>query len=281
MGGRGSKFISYQNSDSDSGVDIGIIFDILDNLDDDVDTDLLHKGYTEKLKQKNVHIKKSTDKISEEILLANIAKVDEMINKYKKTTKVLQKHNEELRIRSHILPTNVSAAFISSQTDFEHLQVIYNKDIQHMNKERLENETRQQIKQKYWTRSDDLVNHTISHEYGHYIQRILMERDIQKNNEDKERRQKLISDINKTKNLNKTKKLIQEYSEEYATKYIKSVQRVCRKNFGRDYEKNVLSGYSTKNNREYFAEIFCNSETNTYPDDIGKAMQIYLKKKLK
>lgn len=281
MGGRGSKFISYQNSNSNSGVEIGIISDILDNLDEDVDTKLLHKGYTEKLKQKNVHIKKSTDNISEEILLTNIAKVDEMVNKYKKTTKMLQKHGEELRIRSHTLPSNVSAAFISSQTDFEHLQVVYNKDVQYMNKERLENEVKAQINQRYWTRSDDLINHTISHEYGHYIQRILMERDIQKNVKDKERKQKLISDIKKSKSSNRTKRLIQEYSEEYATKYIKSVQRVCRKHFGRDYEQKTLSDYGTESNREYFAEIFCNSETNVYPDDIGNAMKIYLNKKLK
>ncbi len=281
MGGRGSEFLSYQNFNSTSGVDYGIMAEILGGMDDDLDTKLPHKGFTEKLKQKNIHIKESTDKISEDILLANIKKVDEMANKYQKSTKTLKKHKEELRIRSHILQNGVEAAFMSSKTKFENLQVVYNQDIQFSTKERIEERTKDQIKQEYWTRSDDLVNHTISHEYGHYIQRILMQRDIQKNKEDKERREKLIADIKKSASQRKAQHLIDVYSEEYATRYIKSVQRVCRKNFGRDYEKVKLSDYGTESNREYFAEIFCNSETNTNPDDIGKAMQIYLKKKLK
>lgn len=281
MGGRGSEFLSYQNFNSTSGVDYGILSDILASMYDDLDTKLPHKGFTEKLKQKNIHIKESTDKISEDILLANIKKVDEMANKYQKSTKTLKKHNEELRIRSYILPNDVEAAFVSSEKELKHLQVVYNQDIQFSTKERLEERTKDQIDREHWTRSDDLVNHTISHEYGHYLQRILMERDIQKNNADKERKQKLIADIKKAKNNEEIEKLTQQYSEEYATRYIKSIQRVCRKNFGRDYEKKILSKYGTSSDREYFAEIFCNSETNNNPDDIGKAMQIYLNKKLK
>lgn len=281
MGGRGSAYISYKNSNSSSGVDIGLMADIIDSMEDDPDTKLPHKGYTQKLKDKNIHIKKSTDNISEQILVPNAIKVNELTNKYTRTTKTLQRTNEQLRIRSNKLSNNVSAAFISSQTDFENLQVVYNKDIQYMNKDRLEKLTQDQIQSKYWTKSDDLINHTITHEYGHYIQRVLMERDVRKNKEDKARRQKLLADIDQSKSTGKTQSLIQEYSEEYATKYIKKVQRICRKNFGRDYEKKVLSRYGTECNREYFAEIFCNAETNTNPDDIGKAMKIYLNKKLK
>lgn len=281
MGGRGSAYISYKNSNSSSGVDIGLMADIIDTMEDDPDTKLPHKGYTQTLKDKHIHIKKSTDNIDEAIMVPNANKVQELTNKYTKTTKTLQKNDEQLRIRSSTLSNNVAAAFISSPVEFKNLQVVYNKDIQFMNKERLEQHTKNEIDSKFWTKSDDLVNHTITHEYGHYIQRVLMERDIAQHNEDKARKQKLLSDIDQSKSQIKTQKLIQEYSEEYATKYIKSVQKVCRKNFGRDYEKETLSRYSETSNREYFAEIFCNAETNTNPDDIGKAMKIYLSKKLK
>lgn len=281
MGGRGSAYISYKNSKSTSGVDIGLMVDIIDTMEDDPDTKLPHKGYTQKLKDKHIHIKKSTDNIDEAIIVPNAHKVQELTNKYTKTTKTLQKNDEQLRIRSNKLSNNVAAAFISSPVEFKNLQVVYNQDIQFMNKERLERQAKNEINSGFWTKSDDLVNHTITHEYGHYIQRILMERDISQHNEDKARKQKLLSDIDQSKSRSKTQKLIQEYSEEYATKYIKSIQRVCRKNFGRDYEKEKLSDYSTESNREYFAEIFCNAETNTNPDDIGKAMKIYLNKKLK
>lgn len=283
MGGRGSAYISYKNSNSSSGVDIGLMADIIDTMEDDPDTKLPHKGYTQSLKDKHIHIKKSTDNIDEAIVVPNANKVQELTNKYTKTTKTLQKNDEQLRIRSSKLSSNVSAAFISSQTEFKNLQVVYNQDIQFMNKERLERQTQKQIDSGFWTKSDneDLVNHTITHEYGHYVQRILMERDITQHNEDKARRNELIEDIKKSKSTSNTQKLIQEYSEEYATKYIKSVQKICRKNFGRDYETKILSRYGTESNREYFAEIFCNAETNTNPDDIGKAMQIFLNKKLK
>lgn len=283
MGGRGSAFISYENSNGSSGIDLNIIDNILDSIDEDKDTKLPHDGYTDKLKSNNIHIKESTDKISEDILVPNATKIYDMSQKYKKPTKELKNQQQELRVRSHKLNDSVNAMFSSSPTNFENLQIIYNHDIKYMTKERLEKNTQKQIESNYWTRSDkdELVNHTISHEYGHFIQRVLMERDIQKNKQDKERREKLLNDIKSAKTNKKIKDIMQEYAEEYATKYIKSVQRVCRKNFGRDYEKKPLSRYATDSNREYFAEIFCNSETNKNPDDIGKAMKIYLNKKLK
>ena len=283
MGGRGSAFVNYHNANSSSGVDLGILDDIISSVEEDKDTQLSHKGYTEKLKENNIHIKQSTDKISDEILVANAMKINQMTNEYTKTTKMLKKNNEQLRVRAAKMNDKTEAVFVSSQTNFEHLQVVYNKNMQYMNKERLEQQIQNQIDQNFWTKSDknELVNHTISHEYGHYIQRVLMERDIRQHKEDKERRQKLINDIKAhPKNKDKANQLVKKYSEEYATKYIKSVQRICRKNFGRDYEQKILSQYSTENNREYFAEIFCNSATNKNPDDLGKAMQIYLNKKL-
>lgn len=283
MGGRSSAYISYENPSGSSGVDLGIMSDISDSIDDDKDTKLPHSGWTQKLKDKNIHIKESTDKISEQILVPNAMKIHELSQKYGKSTKELKEQKQELRVRSHTMEGSVEAMFSSSPTNFENLQIVYNSDIRYMTKERLETQTQNQIASNFWTHSDkdELVNHTISHEYGHFIQRVLMERDIRSNKQDKERREKLLDDLGKTsKSKSKSYKIIQEYAEEYATKYIKAVQRVCRKNFGRDYEQKPLSDYSRESNREYFAEIFCNSETNKNPDDIGKAMKIYLNKKL-
>ena len=163
MGGRGSAYISYKNSNSSSGVDIGLMADIIDTMEDDPDTKLPHKGYTQRLKDKHIHIKKSTDNIDEAIMVPNANKVQELTNKYTKTTKTLQKNDEQLRIRSSALSNNVAAAFISSPVEFKNLQVVYNKDIQFMNKARLEQHTKNEIDSKFWTKSDDLVNHTITH----------------------------------------------------------------------------------------------------------------------
>lgn len=284
MGGRGSAFVNYYNSSDSSGVDLAILDDIIDNMDSDEDTKLPHSGYTDLLKRKNVHIKESTDKISEKIIVPNATKIHNLINEYTKTSKELKRSDEELRVRADKMQGNVEAMFVHSPVEFNNLQMVYNSDAKYLTRERLEKNTQEQIDQQYWTKSDkdELVNHTITHEYGHFVQRVLMEREVRSDKNAKARYEKLLTDINVNRGKkNKIQKLVQVYDEECATRYIKAVQRVCRKNFGRDYESVKLSEYGETNNREYFAEIFCNAETNRNPDDIGKAMKIYLKKRLK
>lgn len=282
MGGRGSVFVNYYNVEQSSSVDRQLLLDIMDTMDEDVDTKLEHKGYTKILKDKNIHIKQSTDKISEEIIVPNAVKVDELSNKYK-STKVLKENNEQLRIRSAILSAGTEAEFVSNSTDFKNLQLVYNQDARYYNKERLENNVQKQIDIGYWVKSDkeQLINHTVTHEYGHYIQRVLMEKDA-KTPEGKETLDNLIKNLTKNKNTKKRNMLVQKYSEDNATKYIKSIQRIARKEYGRDYENQKLSDYSTKNNREYFAELFCSLNTNkTSQHDLTKAMEMFLKRRFK
>lgn len=284
MGGRGSAFVNYYNESDSSGVDLAILGDIMDSMDSDEDTKLPHSGYTDLLKQKNVHIKESTDNISEKIIVPNATKIHNLINEYTKTSKELKRSDEELRVRADKMPSNTEAMFVHSPVEFNDLQMVYNADAKYLTRERLERNTQEQIDHQYWTKSDndELVNHTITHEYGHFVQRVLMEREIRTDKTAKARHERLLEDLEKANGNNgKIQRLLQSYSEECATRYIKGVQRVCRKNFGRDYEKTILSRYGATNNREYFAEIFCNAETNKNPNDIGKAMKIYLKKRLK
>lgn len=282
MGGRGSAFVNYYSVNLPSSVDRQLLFDILESTEEDKDTKLEHKGYTKILQDKNIHIKQSTDKISEEIIIPNAVKVDELSNKYK-STKELKNNNEQLRIRSAVLSAGTEAEFVSNATEFKNLQLVYNQDAKYYNKERLENNVQKQIDIGHWVKSDkdQLINHTVTHEYGHYIQRVLMEKDAQ-TKEGKESKEKLKQDLKLAKSNKSAYMLVQKYSEDSATKYIKSIQRIARKEYGRDYEKEHLSNYSTTNNREYFAELFCSLNTNSKSqNDLTKAMDIFLKRRFK
>lgn len=282
MGGRGSAFLNNYNTNDSSGVDQQILSDIMITMEDDEDTKLEHNGYTKLLKDKKIHIKQSTDTISEEIIIPNAEKIEQLTKKYKYTAKALDKSNQELRIRSATMPSSVKAMFVSNGTSFENLQLVYNGDLRYSNKEIIEKNTQKQIDIGHWVKSDkdQLVNHTVTHEYGHYVQRCLMYKDSQQK-EGKQKLEKLLNEIENTKSHKKQKELVIKFSEDYATKYYKSIQKIARKEFGRDYEKQSISNYATTNNRETFAELFCSLNTNSNPDnDLVKAMDIYLKRRL-
>lgn len=281
MGGRGSAFISYKNYESSSGVDEQIMAKIMATMDEDKDTELEHNGYTKKLIDKNIHIKQSTDKISEEIIVPNAEKINQLTNKYSYTEKALHKKDEELRVRAAEMPANTEAMFVSNAIDFTNLQLVYNGDIKYSTKERMERNTQEQINMGYWVKSDkeQLINHTVTHEFGHYVQRVLMEKD-QKTKAGQAQYERLIEELKST-NKEKRKTIVRKYSEDYAIKYFNSIQRIARKEYGRDYENQPLSNYAKENTRETFAELFCSLNTNSNPDnDLVKAMEIYLKRRL-
>ena len=160
------------------------------------------------------------------------------------------------------------------------MQVVLNKDLKFSNKERVEQTAKEQIESGYWISCDkeQYVNHTITHEFGHYVQRVLMEKDRQ-TKDGKERYINLKDNIKKCNNQSEVNKLIREYSEEFATKCFKGIQRIHRKNFGKECSSDI-SRYGKENNRETFAELFANLNNSKEPNNLAKAMGIYLEKNM-
>ena len=273
MGGRGSCYLNFNNPNDSSGADFN--FDI-GNPNDEEDTQKEYNGKTEKLLNKNIHIKVSTDKIPEDIFIPNIKKVDSLSRKYKTTANILQNTNQDLNIRAHKMPTQVQACFSSNAMEFNNLQIVLNKDLTIANKKAVENTVQEQIDSGFWTKSDkkELINHTPTHEYGHYIQKILMEQDS-KTEEGKKIKEDYLQKYAKSKN----KRLIaQSYSEECATKYFKQIQKINRREFGKE-SPNDISRYGTTNNRECFAELFANANTTSKPNNLSKSLEIFLKER--
>ena len=279
MGGRGSCYLNfYDNSKSTSG-DIDL-FDILEGAEEDKDTEKEYNGKTEKLKQKNIDIKESTDKIPEEIFLPNVYKIDSLTRKYTDTTKILGKNEKELAIRSDKLGKNTVACFVHNGTKFDNLQIILNKDLILSSKKRIEEEAENQIKIGFWVKCDkgEYINQTITHEFGHYVQKVLMQKELG-TKQGKIKHDKFIEDLSNASNIKDKEAIVQKYSEDYATKYFKSIQRIHRKHFGKE-TINDISRYGEYNNREAFAELFANLNCSKEPTTLGKATEIFLAKKM-
>lgn len=273
MGGRGSCYLNFNNPKESSGADFD--FDV-GNPEDEEDTKKEYNGKTEKLLNKNIHIKESTDKIPEDIFVPNIIKIDSLSRKYRTSTDILQDTQQPLSIRSAKMPLNTQACFSSESTKFSQLQIVFNKDLTIASKDAVENNIQKQINSGYWTKSDkkELINHTPTHEYGHYIQKVLMEQDS-KTQEGKRIKEEYLKKYINSKN----KRLItQEYAENYATKYFKQIQRINRREFGKESMTDI-SLYGETSNRECFAELFANANTTKNPTNLSKSLDIFLKER--
>ena len=278
MGGRGSCYLNFYDISKSTSGDIDL-FDILEGAEEDKDTEKEYNGKTEKLKQKNIHIKESTDKIPEEIFLPNVYKIDSLTRKYTDTTKILGKNEKELAIRSGKMPSNYVAAFFHDGTKFDNLQIVFNKDLTFSNKSRTEEAVKTQIENGNWIKcdKDEYINQTITHEFGHYVQKVLMQ--IELNTKiGREKYKQFKNEFKKATNKEK-EALVRKYSEDYAQKYFKSIQRIHRKNFGKENIDDV-SRYGKTNNREAFAELFANLNCSKEPSTLGKATEIFLAKKM-
>lgn len=273
MGGRGSCYLNYNNNDYNDEV---LLNDIFNNAENDEDTLKEHNGKTQKLKDKNIHIKQSTDHIEEEVLMPNINKVDSLTRKYIETSNILDKKQTELAIRSDVLKGDAVACFIGS-ADFSSLQIILKKDLSFANRERAEAISQNEIDTGFWSKSDknEIINHSITHEFGHYVQRVLMEKDKQ-TKEGKEKYAQVMEEYYNAKSYAEREKILKTYSEDYATKFFKEIQRIHRKKFGKE-DENEISEYGRRSNTEAFAELFANLNTTKKPYKLSLAMEEFLK----
>ena len=277
MGGRGSLYMNFYNP-HDTGDDLDFISA---SAEFDLDTEKEYNGKTAKLKEKHIHIKQSTDNLPEEIFKPNVNKIDHLSRKYLDTAELLKNTDKELAIRSAKMKQSTRACYLFNNTEFNDVEIILNNDIQKTNRKNLENSVQNVINTGHWVSVDksELVNKSITHEFGHHVQRVLMELDKQ-TPDGEEKYNKLLTDLYTAKS-NKDRELISsEYAENYATQYFKEIQRIERKQFNHTTTADMLSGYSKKSNMEAFAELFAKTNCNKQKDTLSQAMDIFLNKKM-
>ena len=279
MGGRGSCYLNFYDSSKSTSGDVDL-FDIMEGMEEDKDTNKEYNGKTEKLKQKNIHIKESTDKIPEEIFVPNVTKIDSLTRKYSDTAKLLGKEEKELAIRADKMPSNYAALFLHAGAKFDDLQIVLNQDLRFSNRDIIENRSKTLINDGEWIKCDkeEYVNQTITHEFGHYVQKVLMQKELN-TKQGRIKYDKYIDDLSKATHIKERQSIAKRYSEEYATKYFKSIQRIHRKYFGKENIKDI-STYGETNNREAFAELFANLNCSKEPTTLGMATEIFLAKKM-
>lgn len=278
MGGRGSCYLNFYDSSKSTSGDVDL-FDIMEGMEEDKDTNKEYNGKTEKLKQKNIHIKESTDKIPEEIFVPNVYKIDSLTRKYSDTAKLLGKEEKELAIRADKMPSNFAALFLHAGAKFDDLQIVLNQDLKFSNRYLIEKRSETLIDNGEWIKCDkeEYINQTITHEFGHYVQKVLMQKELN-TKKGREKYEQFKNELKKVP-LSEQRNLARQYSEDYAEKYFKSIQRIHRKYFGKENIKDI-SNYGETNNREAFAELFTNLNCSKEPSTLGKATEIFLAKKM-
>ncbi len=281
MGGRGSLYLNFYNPNHNSMPNLDIA-NIISTQDQDKDTLKEYNGKTEKLRNKKIFIKESTDLIPENIFKPNINKIDHLTRKYLDSTQILKNQNKQMSIRSIKLNNLTTACYISNNHNLNNLQIILNDKIKHTKKSSLETNVQKIIDRGYWVKTDkkELVNQAITHEFGHHIQRVLMELD-KTTSSGRERYNNYLEDVKKAKTKSQIKNLGNKFFEDYATEYFKAIQRIERKEFNHITTHDELSGYSTESNSEAFAELFAKANCTKDKDTLSKSMDLFLSKKMK
>lgn len=279
MGGRGSLYTTYSNANA-GGSDLPNLF----FEEEENDTEKEYNGKTEKLKGKNIHIKESTDDLPEDIFIPNINKIDSLSRKYLKTQQILKDTEQQISIKSRNLDNNAVACFSFLPDEFTNMSIQLDKRTfkNAKNRQSYEKDVAEQIRQGHWLKTDakEYVNSTISHEYGHYVQRVLMELDRQT-----PEGKKIYEDFKNSYRSAKTKSarthIAKSYREAYATKYFKAIQREHRKYFNKEQDiDEIMSGYGKESDREAFAELFMHLNCSKQPNTFAQAMESFLNKKL-
>lgn len=252
MGGRGAAF---KRTSGQVGYE-----DFFRGWNDETYTKLPTNN-TDYLKRKeNTWVMSTTDNIQRNTMneqtkfLANLAK------EYSGSTELLTNENN-LRIRAlELKSTSTQAAFVYPSSGYEKMQICYNKKAIDKPITEIEKKTQSQIDIGFWSPCDkeNLVNHTIAHEYGHFIERTLVEKRI------------------KEKTGRSSRFLDSSEYNKYSKEIYKEIYNIKRERLD-DKSKERVSRYAYDCTQENFAEIFANLATSKKPTNWGKAMEIYLK----
>ncbi len=210
---------------------------------------------------KDTWVMETTDSINREVMNGQSKFIKNLSKTYSGSTQLLSDTNN-LRIRALKLKSSSTyAAFVFPMDKYEKMQICFNTNKINVSKQQLENKTKAQIACGFWSHSDDdnLANHTIAHEYGHFVERTIIEKMSKANPQ--ERKQFLYH--------------FDKYYNEKSKEIYKRIYEIKCNNFN-DVDKQRVSRYANDCHAENFAEVFANLVTSKAPTNWGKAMKVYL-----
>ena len=248
MGGRGSSYFNRSGS---------MRIKVSDTYDQDKPTNNRTR-IVEKLTKRNVQVMASTDKIPDEILTPNLKQLDRIMSKFRQYSDYAEVENLKVRTETFSNP-NVKACFRCQIDTFKRPEIIFNKSYQRDTAREVETQVQKQIEIGYWTKSDrqNLLVHTMTHEMGHYVQRVLTEQIAKQRGE---------VDIRARNPL--------QYDDDIANEMRTKIRSICKNTF---HTTSTTSIYGTSDPYEFFAETFSEMLTCDNPSDTAKSLEIYLK----
>lgn len=260
MGGRSSDFkYNYQTGETQS--QNLKVTPLIDNDKDSISE--RNNWLIDELQNKNHIICCSTDKFNNMIVNENYKKLIEITNKFPSITQYLK--SKELLIRgAKFDKSNVAACFSYKPGETDNMQIFLGEKVNTGDKQLLEDNLKQTVKNQFWSQSDDnqLLNHTIVHEYGHFIQTLIINK-------------KLRADKN-FENMDYIQK--KQYFNNEALKCKNAILKIQNEKFGTN--ENFISKYGSTNSKEFFAEAFANLMTTSKPTNLAKSLEIYIKENL-
>jgi SPP1 gp7 family putative phage head morphogenesis protein len=136
-----------------------------------------------------------------------------------------------------------------------------------------------EAREKNWSMpfADNEANiYVVTHEYGHMVENSLFEQEMEKLGWDYANRMKFADFKKRTYSAQVKwyKNIRKNYSKQYNGEIVK-IAKAQNPNF--DLQANI-SDYGKSNAEEFFAEVFANSQLSK-PNELGQAMNIWLKEK--
>ncbi len=248
MGGRGS---SYFNASGNFRINV------TDTYKQDEETKKRTR-IVEKLVSRNVQVMKSTDKIPDEILTPNLKQLDRIMSKFRQYSNYAEVENLKVRTEKFSNP-RIKACFRCKIDSFERPEIIFNKSYEKDNAINVKEQVQKQIDIGYWTKSDkqNLLVHTMTHEMGHYVQRVITQQIAEKRGEIDKRAQNPL-----------------KYDDEIAVEMRTKIKKICKQTFKTTGGTSI---YGASDPYEFFAETFSEMLTCDSPSNTAKSLEIYLK----
>lgn len=258
MGGRSSSF----RTDEITGIKFSndVKFEPLIDAENDSISER-NNDYIDFLQDKRINVCISTDNFNSENINPNIKKVYEITKRFNGISKGLR--NSQLDIRGAKFSGPTVACFSYNPRNKDDMTIFLSSKLEKLSRGEIENDTKIQVDNKFWAPSDkeEFINKSVAHEYGHFVQKLIFEKQMDKNSTSEMTRQQ-----------------IDGYERMLALKCKQDILKIQKERF--NDTNDFISHYGSKSNYEFFAETFSNLVTCKKPTTLAKSLEIYIKENL-
>lgn len=226
----------------------------------------------EALESKNIFVNDNLKKIDKELLLENSSKLNELLEKYEIGAKFARE--KEFIFEASSGRADYKGACSKNFTGTKQIIELNPKFFKNL-QENVSNQMKESLSGfKMPILESKAHTYTITHEFGHYIENILLEMEKSKNQAEWDL---LFEKATKSRS---PRAMLTKWYDQKANLISKRIIEIAKTIESEESLSSSISRYGQTNNFEFFAECFANMECGK-PNRFGKAMEIYLREVLK